>query len=80
ISPTTAALTALLYLLIQQLENAVFVPRIMARAVGLNPMVTVVALLIGGRVAGIAGILLAIPVATGISVVLEDVYRRRALI
>lgn len=80
ISPMTAGLTALLYLLIQQLENAVFVPRIMARAVGLNPVVTVVALLIGGRVAGIAGILLAIPIVTGISVVLEDVYRRRALV
>lgn len=77
ISPVKAVVVILLYILIQQLENAVLVPRVMARAVGLNPMVTVIALLIGGRVAGVAGILLAIPVVTAISVVLEDVYRRR---
>lgn len=77
ISPVKAGVVILLYVLIQQLENAVLVPRVMARAVGLNPMITVIALLIGGRVAGVAGILLAIPVVTAISVVLEDVYRRR---
>lgn len=80
VSPMKALFVGLLFIVIQQLENAVFVPRIMARAVGLNPMITVIALLIGGRVAGIAGILLAIPLVTAVSVVLEDVYRRRALI
>lgn len=54
--------TLLLYILVQQLENNFIVPKVMQKAVGFNPLVTIVALLTGGKLFGVAGALLAIPV------------------
>lgn len=50
-----------LYLIVQQLENNLIVPVVMRRAVGINPIVTLMSLIIGGRVGGVLGVLLAIP-------------------
>ena len=50
-----------LYLVVQQFENSLIVPIIMKRAVGLNPILTLIALIMGGRIGGILGVLLAIP-------------------
>lgn len=51
-----------LYIIVQQLENSVIVPAIMKKAVGLNPVLTLVALLLGGRIGGMLGVLLSIPI------------------
>lgn len=72
ISPLTGFLTLLLYWLAQQFENYVVVPQIMKKAVGLNPITVIVALLIGIRLGGISGAILAIPAAAAIGVVTED--------
>lgn len=53
--------TTALYLIVQQLENNLIVPMIMKRAVGINPIVTLIALIIGGRIGGVLGVLLSIP-------------------
>lgn len=53
----------------QMLENYVIAPRVMNRAVDLNPATVIVALLIGGSLAGLVGALLALPVAAMIKVV-----------
>ena len=63
-----------LYWGFQQLENNLLVPRIMKRAVGLNPLVTLIAVLLGARLAGVAGLILAVPAATVISVFLSDIF------
>ena len=73
-SPITGLLVIGLYLLIQQLENNLLVPKIMQKATGLNPIVSIVALLVGIKVGGPLGAILAIPVATMVWVVLEDVF------
>ena len=73
-SPLKALFVLILYIIIQQLENSVLVPRIMKRAVGLNPIVVIVVILIGGKVAGILGALLAVPVATIGSVLIKDFF------
>ncbi|MEK7560510.1 MAG: AI-2E family transporter, partial [Patescibacteria group bacterium] len=52
-----------LYVGVQQLESHVIVPLIIRRSVGLNPLVVVLALLIGGKLGGIFGILLSVPIA-----------------
>ncbi len=44
----------------------------MQKAVGLNPLVVIVALLVGGQVAGVVGAILAIPVTTALSVIARD--------
>jgi len=62
-SPVIALVTIALYLLVQQLENNLLVPKIMQKTVGLNPVVTLLVLLIGVKVAGFTGMILAIPSA-----------------
>lgn len=61
ISPTMALVVAATYILIQMLENQVLVPKIMERAVGLNPVIVIVGVSIGANLLGVVGALLAIP-------------------
>jgi len=73
-SPLKALLVLLVFILIQQLEAHLLYPKVMQRAVGLNPVISIIALMIGAKVAGIIGILLAVPVATAIGVVIQEFY------
>jgi predicted PurR-regulated permease PerM len=77
VSPTTGIMVFALYFLIQRVENAVLVPKIMQKATGLNPIFAILALAIGFTVGGIAGGLLAIPVATAANVILSDHMERQ---
>ncbi len=72
VSPFTALLVAIFYLLIQQAENHILTPLIMKKAVGLNPVIIILALLIGAKLAGFLGILIAVPLATAISIFIKD--------
>ncbi|OGY53713.1 MAG: hypothetical protein A3A24_00895 [Candidatus Buchananbacteria bacterium RIFCSPLOWO2_01_FULL_46_12] len=64
------------YLLVQQVENNFLVPKVMKKQLGLNPVVTIIAILIGARLAGIIGIILAIPVSTALGVVVKDFIQK----
>lgn len=59
-----------LYVFIQQLENSVIVPFVMKRAVGLSPVVVLIVLTIGGKVAGVMGAMLSIPLTLFIETIL----------
>lgn len=69
-SPITGFAALASTFIVQQLENNLFVPYIMKKAVGLNPLITMLSVLIGLRVAGPLGALLAIPVY----VFIESIY------
>jgi hypothetical protein len=56
---------------IQQLENSLLVPRVMKKAVGVNPFVTLLALFAFSSLFGIAGALMAIPLAAIIQLALN---------
>lgn len=71
-NPPLALAVLILYVVIQQLENHVIVPVVMSRSVGLNPVLVILAILIGGTLAGIMGALIAIPVVSGLSVFVAD--------
>jgi predicted PurR-regulated permease PerM len=64
-----------LYTAVQQIEGNFLVPRVMRRAVGLSPILTILALLIGARLAGILGAFLAIPVAAALQVIAGEILR-----
>lgn len=66
----------LIYIVIQQLEEKVIVPKVMEKKVGLNPVITIIIILIGYRLAGIIGIILAVPVATSIGIIINDLIQR----
>jgi len=67
-----AAGVLIFYLLYQQLENAYLTPRIMNVTVGLPPLAVVVALLLGGELAGILGALVAVPSAALVAVFADE--------
>ncbi len=71
VSPLTALGALILGIVIQQLENNLIVPQVMHYAVGLSPLLTLVILLIGLKLGGITGAILAIPSYLVIDVILE---------
>lgn len=77
ISPILAILVFVLYLVIQQLENYLIVPKVMEKSVGLHPVVIIIAMLVGGQIADVLGIILAIPVTIIASIILEDIYSHK---
>lgn len=67
-------------ILVQQLENNLIVPIVMRNAVGLNPIVTLIALIIGSRIGGGAlGVLLAIPAFLFIETFFTEIFKERKL-
>jgi len=64
--------TAIFFIVYQQVENYVIVPRVMKQAIDLSPAAVILAVLIGGSLAGFAGALLALPVAAVIKVLIRD--------
>ncbi len=64
VSPALAILVVVAYIIIQTLEANILVPKIMEKAVGLNPLVILLAILIGGELLGVMGALLSIPLIT----------------
>jgi len=61
------------YTIVMNVEPHILVPRIMARVVGLSPILTLVALLSGIKLMGILGGLLAVPVAAALQVIASEV-------
>ncbi|MBI3967468.1 MAG: AI-2E family transporter, partial [Chloroflexi bacterium] len=74
-SPLLALIVALFYLLVQQLENNLLVPKIMGHAVGISPLTVITALAVGGSLAGVFGAILAVPVAAALQVLIGAVLR-----
>ncbi|MCC6628114.1 MAG: AI-2E family transporter [Chloroflexi bacterium] len=63
VAPEKVPLVILFYIVLQQVENTLLVPKIQGDAVDLNPAILIVALVIGGSVAGVWGLLAAVPLA-----------------
>ena len=61
-APEKVLWVVLLYAGVQAVENVVLVPRIQGHAVGVNPAIIMVALMVGSEAAGLWGVLLAVPV------------------
>ena len=75
--PRMALIVAIYYVVYQQVENYVIVPRIMTSTVSVPGAVTIVAALAGGTLLGVLGALLAIPVAAGLLLLYEEVLLPR---
>lgn len=78
ISPVLAAGVAAMYFVIQQTESHVIVPQVMKKAVGLNPLIIILAIAIGGRLLGIGGALLAVPLAVVIQIIITHILLEKA--
>lgn len=69
ISPVMGLAVMLAYAAIQVAENNILVPKIMQKAVGLNPVVILVAILIGAELMGVVGALISIPLISAAIIV-----------
>jgi predicted PurR-regulated permease PerM len=72
VSLNKVLLVIVFFVLQQQFENHVLVPKVMARQVGVSAVTVIVALLIGGRLLGIVGAILAVPTAAILQVLLVE--------
>lgn len=71
-NPTLALVVAATYFVIQMLENNLLVPKIMQKAVGLNPVIVIVGVMVGASLLGVAGALLSIPFISFIIVLFKS--------
>ena len=77
VDPLLAVRALLVYLAVQFIENQFIYPRVVGKSVGLSPLYTLVAAMIGGKLFGILGILFFIPLtAVVLELVKEDAFRR----
>lgn len=78
-SPVLALLALFFYGVLQQIENHVLVPLFMKKITGLNPVVVIVALLVGAKLGGILGMLIAVPLATVGGELMDDLAKKKAV-
>jgi predicted PurR-regulated permease PerM len=79
-NPVLVIMVAILYYLTHWLEGHIIVPQVMGRIIGLNPIVIIAVMLIGFQLAGLVGVVLAIPLAMTANIILGDILTARATI
>ena len=77
--PSKAVLAVLMFTAIQQMDNHIITPMIQRTRVLLSPLVIVLALIVGGSVAGLLGVLVAVPLVAVIRIVAGHLWRTRML-
>ncbi len=70
--------TLIFFIVAQQLEGHILVPLLIKKLVGLNPVAVILAILVGAKLGGIFGILLAVPIAAVIDEFFDDLAKRKS--
>ena len=73
----TGLMVMLLYIIIQQFENYVIAPFVVKKVVGISPLIVIIALLIGSKLAGFWGFILAVPAAVFLTEILNDNEKKK---
>jgi predicted PurR-regulated permease PerM len=79
VSPPVAGIVLALYLVYQQVENYVIVPRVYRGTLELHPFAVLIAVLVGAQLLGVLGVLLALPIAAAVPVI-ERIWGGRSSI
>ncbi len=69
--------TAITFIIIQRVENDILVPSIMGKSIGFNPVVVLVALFAGGKLGGVVGMLIALPVVIVIEETIKELNKKQ---
>ena len=77
ISPFVGGAAIGLAILIQQLENYVFVPKVMEKSTGMSPIIILLALAVGAKLAGITGMVISIPIVIIIQTLLQLRFKEK---
>ena len=73
----TALLLVGLYLIIYQFESQLFYPLVVKKIVGISPIIVIIALVIGAKLAGMLGAIIAVPLAAALMEYVYDVEKRK---
>jgi predicted PurR-regulated permease PerM len=76
VSPQAVVAVVVLYLVVQQLENNVLVPKIQGEAIELHASLVIFSLIIGGSIAGLLGAVLALPITAAGKEIYRYLFRR----
>ncbi len=76
---TQAIVAVVIMIAIQQVDNHVITPLVQRTQVNLSPLVIVLALVIGGSLAGLLGVLIAVPTTAAITIIVGHFWRTRML-
>jgi predicted PurR-regulated permease PerM len=74
---TEALIVAGFFLIIHQFENQLIYPLVVKKVVGVPPMVSILALLVGGELAGLLGIIVSVPVAAILMEFISDLEQEK---
>jgi predicted PurR-regulated permease PerM len=74
---TAGLIVVLFYFIIQQFENHLFYPLVVRKVTGLPPVLVILSLVIGAKVAGFIGIILAVPLTAVLMEYLSDIAKER---
>lgn len=77
-SPALAVAVLILYVIVQKTEGYFLVPKVMERTVGTSPLLVLVSLLVGLKLAGVMGLLLAVPLVSAITLVITELSAKDA--
>ena len=69
--PITAIWVAVLFCIVQWLENNILGPKILGDSTGMHPLVVLILLIVGGGMFGVAGMILSVPIASAIKIVFK---------
>jgi predicted PurR-regulated permease PerM len=73
-SPGKGALALVVYVGVQQVESNFTIPLVMARTVSLHPAVIAIGVLVVGRLMGFAGLFVAVPVLSFVTIVIDEFW------
>jgi predicted PurR-regulated permease PerM len=73
-SPAKGLLALLVYLAVQQIESNFTIPLVMSRTVSLHPAVIAIGVLVVGRLMGFAGLFVAVPVLSFVTIVIDEFW------
>ena len=77
---TLAIIITAFYVLVQQFESHLIYPLVVRKIVGLPPIMVILALIIGFDLAGIIGVLIAVPVAAALMELVEDIEKKKGIV
>jgi len=73
-SPGKALLVIIVYVAVQQFEGNVTIPLVMSRTVKLHPAVIAVGVVVVGQLFGFVGLIVAVPILSGIVILVEELW------
>lgn len=76
-SPALGLWVIVLYILVQQLENHLIYPVVVRKTVGVPPLLVIISLLVGAKIGGFFGVVLAVPLAVVLVEFLNDVAEKK---